>query len=90
MTMPKFACRCGVTINLVRTPAPEEYLLVPEENVETAQGKFADPNSDEREILDILDEGSRSVLECSNCGRIWIQDREDQMRYHAYTREAHE
>jgi hypothetical protein len=70
-------------IDLVHSPAPEEWLLVPELDVEVAAQKKT-----EDAIFDALDQHALQVVRCPNCDRIWIQKERDSNAYEAYRPES--
>ncbi len=71
--MPKYRCRYGNVLDLVECPAPCEYLLVSEKQIEAA-GEYVESDALDREgLFAILDKESRTVYECPNCGRLHIR-----------------
>lgn len=73
--MAKFNCHCGYVINLVESPAKEEFQLIPERLLETLWAGIADGVVTEDVFFDsIRDQGGRAVIECPSCARLWVQN----------------
>ena len=72
--MSKFVCNCDHIIDLVDSPADEEFMLIPEQNVEMATTLCSEGEADEEIIYEVLDKESRQVIICPKCGRIWLNN----------------
>lgn len=83
--MSKFICNCEYVIDLTNSPANEEFLLIPELNVEKATTLCSEGEADEDQFYEALDNGSRQVIICPNCGRLWLS--EDGSDYRSYLKE---
>ncbi len=74
--MAKFRCRCSHVIVLVRTPAPEEYTLVPNGQLYDLAERANKEKVPFDEFFNHIDAVSKDVLRCPSCGRVWIRDGE--------------
>jgi hypothetical protein len=85
--MSKFACKCGYVIDLVKSPAPEEFMLVPQSNIDKA-GILIDRGDlhDSDAYFTLIDDRSKDVLLCPNCGRVWIES--DPGKFDSYIKEC--
>ncbi|MFK3647530.1 hypothetical protein ACI2IY_03705 [Lysobacter enzymogenes] len=89
--MAKFSCHCGYVIDLVESPAKEEFQLIPERLLESLWSGIADGTVTESVFFDsIRDQGGRAVIECPNCARLWVQNALDggSFNYAPFVREA--
>jgi hypothetical protein len=86
--MPKFACNCGYIIDLVPTPAPEEFLLVPESAIEQVSELLESRKTLDREMFyELIDRNAIRVIRCPNCGRIHVQREKGAKEFVSFVRE---
>ena len=80
--MPKMDCKCGYRFSLSRSPTEDEWLLVPERELEFMEGAQVVGS----QAIDRIVDKSLQVLRCPNCKRLWIQEEHDSNSYVEYTR----
>lgn len=65
--MPKLACRCGYSFDLITIPSPDGYSIVAESFLD----RFHDQSSGS-EVLDAIDEQTAVMYKCPVCGRLVV------------------
>jgi hypothetical protein len=64
--MPKLKCKCSYVIDLSPIPCLSEFILISDLDMETI---FKSLEEDSNDTATLLEEKSKSVIVCSNCGR---------------------
>lgn len=87
--MSKFVCSCSNVIDLVKSPAPEEFTLLPTlimyDALELMKFQKLEKNIDT--FLDYIDDnGANNVIRCDECSRIWIYS-VNKKKYESYLKE---
>lgn len=62
--MGKFGCTCGASISLNSIPEFNQAILITDIALDNTAG----------EVVEASSQPHRTVLECSACGRLWIED----------------
>jgi rubrerythrin len=83
--MPKFLCRCEHVVNLSPVPCPEEKFLIDGADFYAVIEAIA--SQPYKQAIDMLEEKTRSVLVCAECGRHYVSKGHDSEEYWAYVRE---
>lgn len=61
--MPKFLCKCGEVVSYSEIPNPVEYLFISDVEYDQFQRTL-----DAEELYNKM----KSILQCKNCGRLWV------------------
>ncbi|WP_408951233.1 hypothetical protein [Lysobacter sp. Hz 25] len=84
--MAKFLCKCEHVINLISSPAPEQFILVPEGLLDDLANEVSAKVMQFDLFFSRIDAVGRAVIECPVCARIWIKNRVGEA-YNPYLRE---
>jgi hypothetical protein len=84
----KFVCRCGHIIDLVRSPAPEEWILVPEADLDDVVAAANRKEQDADQLYAIIDRRGVDVVVCPVCDRLWVEQIGDRGVFRAYRPEG--
>lgn len=73
--MPKLGCRCGHIISVSNDWSAEEWMLVPQQLVESVGERVEDGSLHRAEdFYAEVDSNGIQVYRCSNCGRLHLEE----------------
>ena len=73
--MPKFLCKCGHVINLSSGWSNEEFMLVPQGDIEKLGDSIDAKKIDASDkAYEILDSSGKTTYICPSCNRLYIED----------------
>ena len=61
--MPGIECKCGKKLDYGKIPNPIEWLMISDEAYDSYAGMIDS---------EILYQDMKSILKCSDCGRLWV------------------
>ncbi|MEI2453735.1 MULTISPECIES: hypothetical protein [Lysobacter] len=85
--MAKFLCKCLHVIGLVRTPAPEQYTMIPNVVLYDLVDRVEKKDMSGNALIAEVDRTGQDVIHCPKCGRVWIKGF-DEVVYKAYVVEV--